>query len=59
MKRHINDFAWPYGVILGFILLMASVFWVAIDEDKERQKCIDSGYVYIEHYCYKNLREIR
>jgi len=55
MKNHIKEFAFPYGVIAGLIILLSGIIWLAVEENKSRENCVNSGHVYIEHHCYSNF----
>jgi hypothetical protein len=55
VKKHFDEYIVFYisGAIIGLIMAFAGC--VAFLGEESKQKCIDSGYVYIEHHCYKNL----
>lgn len=50
-----KDLVFPTALIAFVVVMITSAFYLAFEIEREKERCIDSGYVYIDKHCYKSL----
>lgn len=55
MIKHFKEYWFPYLYAAFFLAVLVMYAIACVEDDLDEQKCLQKGYYYVDHHCYKQI----